>query len=118
MGAKHALAIRLVYDKDVADLHDAGLDRLDVVAHARNEHNDRYVSRFDYLDLVLADADRFDDHLVKTGGIEDRDGVDGRTRQAAEIAAGRHRADKNVLVEADGAHSDPVAEDRTARKRA
>ena len=34
------------------------------------------------------------------------------------MAARRHRADKDVLVEADGSHSDAVAEDRAARERA
>ena len=56
-----AVAIGLVDDEDVGDLHDAGLERLHFVAGARHEDHERHVGRADDVDFVLADADRLDD---------------------------------------------------------
>ena len=55
-----ALAITLVDHEDVGDLHDAGLDGLDVVAHAGNENHNRDVGEADDIDFILPDADGFD----------------------------------------------------------
>jgi LAO/AO transport system kinase len=53
---------------NVGDLENSGLDRLDVVAEARRRYDDRRVRGARHLDLVLADADRLDDHHVEAGG--------------------------------------------------
>ena len=66
-----ALAIGLVDDEDVGDLHDAGLERLHLVAGARHERDDRHVGGADDVDLVLADADGLDEDDVLAGGVED-----------------------------------------------
>src|SRR5262249_50817768 len=39
-GSLDALAVGFVDDKDVADLHDACFDRLNVIAHSRHEPDD------------------------------------------------------------------------------
>src|SRR5690606_9420048 len=111
---KHPFAVGLVYHENVADLHYSGLYCLNVVAHTGHQYDDGHVRGFYDLDLVLADADRLDDHLVKAGRVEDRHGIDGCTREPPKIAACRHRADKNVLVEAERGHSDAVAENSSA----
>src|SRR5687768_16612840 len=90
LGAKNPLAIGLIDHKNIADLHYSGLDRLDIVTHAGDENYYRYVSRFYYLDLVLADSDGLHDDLGITRRIQDRHGVDRRTRKPAEIPARRH----------------------------
>jgi hypothetical protein len=52
------------------------------------------------------------------GGIEDCDGVNGRTRQSPKVPPRRHRADENVLIQAQSRHADPVAQDGSSREGA
>ena len=113
-----SLAIRLVHDEDVGDLHDPGLERLDLVAGARHQHDDRDVGGADDVHFVLAHADRFDEDDVLAGGVEDERGVGGRARQPAEVAARRHAADEDAGVGDVRLHADAVAEDRAAGVRA
>src|SRR5208283_3246422 len=47
-----AVAVRLVDHEDVGDLHDSGLDRLHLVAHAGDQHHYRDVSERDDVDLI------------------------------------------------------------------
>ena len=77
-----ALALGLVDDEDVGDLEDPGLDRLDVVAEARHEHDGRRVRGAHDVDLVLADADRLDEDHVEARGVEHVDGVARRAGEA------------------------------------
>ena len=93
-----AVAIALVDHEDVGDLHDAGLERLHVVAGARHQHDDRDVGGADDVDFVLADADGFDDHEALAGGVEHQRRIAGRAREAAHVAARRHAADEHLLV--------------------
>ena len=60
-----AVAVGLVDDVEVADLEDAGLRRLDAVAHPRGEEDDRGVGLAGDLDLALADADGLDQDDVE-----------------------------------------------------
>ena len=113
-----ALAVGLVDDEDVGDLHDAGLDRLHVVAGAGHEHDDRDVRRADDVHFVLADADGLDDDDVLARGVEDQRRVARRARQAAEMAARRHAADEHAGIAGVRAHADAVAEDGAAGERA
>ena len=46
--------IGLVDHEDVGDLHDAGLDRLHVVTHAGDQHDDGHLRDAGDLDFVLA----------------------------------------------------------------
>ena len=82
-----AVAVGLVDDEDVGDLHDPGLERLHIVAGAGHEDDDRDVGRADDVHFVLADADRFDDDEALAGGVEHQRDVARRARQAAR--AGR-----------------------------
>ena len=113
-----ALPIRLVHDEDVGDFHDAGLERLHVVAGAGHERDDRHVGRADDVDLVLADADRFDDDDVLAGGVEDERRVAGRAREAAQMPARRHAADEHAFVGRVRLHAQPIAEHGAAAERA
>ena len=55
-----AFAVGLVHDENIGDLHDAGLQRLDLITRAGHERHDRHVGGADDVDLVLTDADGFD----------------------------------------------------------
>ena len=66
-----ALAVRLVHHEDVGNLHDAGLERLHLVAGPGHEHDDGDVRGADDVHFVLADADRLDDDDVLAGSVED-----------------------------------------------
>ena len=67
-----AFVVRLVDHEDVGDLHDAGLERLHLVAGARHQRHDRDVGGAHDVHLVLADADGLDQHDVLAGGVEHR----------------------------------------------
>ena len=110
--------VGLVHHEDVGDLEDARLDRLHVVARARDVDDDRRVRRVRDLDLVLAGADGLDDHDVDARGVHHGDDVAGRRREAAERAARRHAADEDAGIRGQVLHADAVAEDRAVRERA
>ncbi len=113
-----ALAIGLVDDEDVGDLHDAGLEGLHLVAGARHDGHDRHVRRPDDVHLVLADADGLDQHDVEARGVEHRRGFSGRPREPAEVPARRHAADEDALVLGVRLHAHAVAEHGPAAVRA
>ena len=113
-----ALAVGLVDDEDVGDLHDAGLERLHLVAGAGHQRDDRDVGGADDVHFVLADADRLDDDDVLAGGVEDERGVAGGARQAAEVAARRHAADEHAGVGGVRLHAHAIAEHGAAAERA
>ena len=76
--------VGLVDDEHVRDLKDAGLDRLHVIAGARDVDDDRRVRRPCDLHLVLASPHRLDDDHVFACGVHHVDDVVGRRRKAAE----------------------------------
>ena len=108
--------VGLVDHENVRDLQDAGLDRLDIVAHPRDENDKNGIGRANDINLVLTHTDRLDDDDVVTGGIEQIDGVGGRARQTTKGAARRHRADEDSRVDRVPHHPDAVAENRPPRK--
>src|ERR1019366_2042514 len=89
------VAVRLVDDENVGDLHDARLDRLHIVAHARYEHHDGDVGKLHDIDFILSDPDGFHHHKIAATGIENGSNVGGGARQSAKRSAGRHAANKN-----------------------
>ena len=112
-----ALAIGLVHDEDVRNLHDAGLERLHLVAGAGHQRDDGDVRRANDVHLVLTDADRFDDDDVVARGVEDDRGFRGGARQAAEMTARGHAADEHAGVLGVRLHADAIAENRAAAVR-
>ena len=73
-----ALAVGLVDDEDVGDLHQAGLVGLHAVAPARIDDDDGRVGFPGHLDLDLTDPDRFDDDPMAADRVEQADGFGGR----------------------------------------
>src|SRR6266581_1384840 len=94
----YAIAIGFVDNKDVADLHNASLDRLDIIAHPGNQHHYRKISGFDDIDFVLTDANRFNDDLFETCGVKYRHGVCRGSCKATQITARSHAANKTTWV--------------------
>ena len=74
-----AVAIGLVDDEHVGDLHQARLVGLDGVAPARVDHDDGRVGGVDDVGLHLAHPDRFDHDPVTTGRAQNGHGIVGRT---------------------------------------
>ena len=113
-----AFTVRLVDHEDVGDLHDAGLERLHLVAGAGHQRDDRDVGGADDVDFVLADADGLDDDDVLAGRVEHERRVAGRARQAAQVSARRHAADEHAFVGGVRLHPQAIAEHGAARERA
>ena len=112
-----AVAVGLVDHEDVADLEDAGLRRLDAVAHAGREQHDRGVGGAGDLDLALPDADGLDEDDVAAGGVEHAERLRRRPGQTAEVPARGHRADEHAGVGRVVLHAHPVAEQGAAGER-
>src|ERR1035437_7195594 len=90
--------IGLVDDEDIGYLHDAGFDSLDIVAHAGDEHDDGDLGDGGDLDLVLADADGFDDDVIPAGGVHEAGEIGGGAGESAQGAAGGHGTDEDSRV--------------------
>ena len=113
----HALragTIGLVDHEDIGDLHDAGLDRLHIVTHARDEHHHGYLRDGSNLDFVLPDADRLDDDVIPAGGVHQARQIGGRPCNATHGPAGGHRADEDSGVGVVLLHADAIAQNGAA----
>ena len=110
-----ALAVRLVQNKYVANLHQPRLHVLYVVSQPGHEHHDHAVRQSHDIDFVLAHAHGFDEYLLLPGGIEQQRHFRGCSRQAAEKAAGRHRPNKHAAIPRVALHADAIAKNRPAR---
>ena len=73
--------VALVDDDDVGHLEQAGLDRLDLVAHLGRLEDDRRVGRGRHLDLALTGPDGLDQDEVEADRVEDRAAAPGRARR-------------------------------------
>ncbi len=110
--------IALVHDHDVGDLEQAGLDRLDLVAHLGRLEDDGRVGGRGDLHLGLAGPDGLDEDEVEAHGVEDGACRAGRRREPAGMPARGHRPDEHVAVARIRLHPHPVAEDGAAGDRA
>ena len=107
-------SIGLIDHEDVADLHKAGFDGLDVVAHSGNEHDDVRLHGANHFHLVLADADGFHEHDFESRSVEKIDDVVRGPGQAAEETASGHGADEDAAVGVEIGHPDAITENRAA----
>ena len=83
-----------------------------------HEHEQHRVRDPDHLDLALAGADRLDEDDVLAGRVEEQHSLQRRLGQAAEVAAGAHRANEDSGVEEVFGEPDAVAEQGPLRERA
>ena len=102
--------VRLVDHENVGDFQDSRLECLDVVTRPRRTHNDS--CRRDASDLYfrLTGTDRLDDHIIETRGVEHRNDIARRSRQAAKMSARGKRANEYARFALHIAHSHPIAE--------
>ena len=107
--------VGLVDDEDIGDLHDAGFDGLNIVAHAGDQHDHRDVGERRDIDFILPHADRLDDDEVESGGAEQARERGAGARESAGCAARGHGADEDAGIGVMALHADAVAEDRAAR---
>src|SRR5579871_843834 len=63
--------VGLVDDEDVGDLHNAGFNGLDVVAHAWYQHHNGHISERRYVDFVLSDAHGFNNYEIEARRAEE-----------------------------------------------
>ncbi len=77
LSAQNPIAVGLIDDQDVTNLHNAGFHRLHVISHARHQHDHTDVRSFGNLDFILTDTDGLNDDFFIAGRIEDRRGFDG-----------------------------------------
>ena len=118
---QHRLRQRMIHLVDgdhVGDLHDPGLQRRDRVAGPRHQREHDRVRDREHADLALPGPHRLQEDDVLVRGVEDEQRLQGRLRQAAEVAAGAHRADEDLRVEEVLGQPDPVAEQRALGERA
>ena len=117
-GPLRAGLVALVHDDEVGDLEQAGLDRLDLVAHLGRLQHDRRVRRGRHLDLALAGADGLDEDEVeaRTRPARPRPHVDVDASPPAwpRDAIERMNTSRSLGVRL---HPDPVAEERAAGDR-
>ena len=101
--------VGLVDQEDIADLKDAGLDRLDIISHSGNHHNDCRMGAPDNIYLILADTNGFDQDIVLAHGIQDINGASGRLGQSPEMTSCGQRPDKNALIHTVSLHPHTVS---------
>ena len=111
-------AVALVDHEHVGDLHHARLQCLDGIAGLRDQHERGGLGAAGDVELRLPHADRFDEDAIETERLEDVGHLFRRRGEAAEGAAGRHRADEHAGIEAHRLHADAVAEQRATGERA
>ncbi len=113
-----AFAVRLIDDEHVGNLQQPGFHRLNVVAHPRNQHHHRHRRQPRNVHFVLPHANRFHDHHVEAGRIQQSRHVRGRRRQPAHRPPRRHGPDEDIGVGMMLHHPHAVPQNRPARKRA
>ena len=106
---RRPVAVRLVDHEDIGDLHDPGLDRLDLVAHPRDEDDDDRMGVVDDLHLLLPGSHGLHHDDFFSHDVHDMDGVADGPGEAAQGAAGGEAADEDAGVFGMALHPDPVA---------
>ena len=115
LGGGRQVAVGLVDDDQVGELHDPALDALELVAAGRRGDEHEEVDEVGHRHLGLADADRLDEHDVEPGRLAQQQRLARAAGHAAERA--RRTGDgrmKALGVPAEVGHAGLVAEDRAA----
>lgn len=86
LGGQECVAVGLVDDHEVGDLHDAALDALELVACACEHEGQEGVGELGDGELGLADADGLDEDDIEASGLADEHGLAGAGGDAAEGA--------------------------------
>ena len=110
--------ICLIHHENVRDLHHTGLQGLDAVARLRHQHKNRGIRHPAHVQLRLTHTHGFDQNAVEARSIEQVADLTGGGGESSEGATAGHRADVDTLIERDGFHSDPIAQEGPTGERA
>src|SRR5213083_260518 len=91
--------IRLVYDENIADLVEAGLERLNLISELWHQDHNRRVDRRRHLDLGLASPDSLNNYHVHPGSVKNSNSIPCCSSQTPNIPPGRHAADVDLSLE-------------------
>ena len=108
----HIVAVALVDDDTIGDLHDAALDALQLVARTCHLDKQEEVDHRVTGGLALSDTDGLDEDLVKARSLTEDDGLTRLTGHTAEGTCRRTRTDEGVRMLGEFLHARLVAEDR------
>jgi hypothetical protein len=111
---RRRIEVGLVEHHQVGQLHDALLDRLQVVAGIGQLQQHEAVGHAGHRGFGLADADRLDDDDVVAGGLAQQQRLARVLGDAAEAARRGRRPDEGLLALREQLHARLVAEDRAA----
>ena len=78
-----AVAVALVDDENVGNLHDASLNRLHIIAHTRDQDDDCNIGKTHDINLVLPNTDRLNHDQVTASSVEYCCHIRGRARKPA-----------------------------------
>src|SRR5271157_1236911 len=110
------LMISFIDNVDIASLHDTGFERLDLVAHAWREQQQRRVGGVINIDFILANADGFNENVIKAECVEDGDRVLRGPRDATQLPPARHAADEHLSLRITFFHANAIAEQGAPRE--
>src|ERR1044071_4648477 len=85
LGPQHAIAVGFVDREYVADLHYSRFHCLHRVTHPRHKHDYGHIGGLDDVDLILPDANCFDDDFIISGSIQYSHGINRRAGDSAQM---------------------------------
>ena len=112
MTTVYIVAVALVDDDTIGDLHDAALDALQLVARTGHLDEQEEVDHRVTGGLALSDTDGLDEDLVKARSLTEDNGLTRLTGHTAEGTCRRTRTDEGVRMLGELLHARLVAEDR------
>ena len=107
-------AVGLVDQDQVGQLDDAPLDALQVIAAARQEHQEEHVGHIGDGGFRLADPHGLHQHDVMAGGLDHQHRFPGPPRHPAQGPAGGRGADEGLRLAGQPGHPGLVPQDRAA----
>ena len=109
------LAITLVDDDTVADLHDASLDALQLVAGTCQLDEQEEIDHRMAGGLALSDTYSLDEYLVEACGLAEDDGLTRLAGHTAQRTCRRTRTDERIGMDGELLHARLITQDRTLR---
>jgi len=106
--------IGLIDHKNVRDLHDAGLDRLNAVPQTRWDDHDGGIGGSGDLEFRLTHSHSFHQHHVHSHGVQEKHCVEARNREPSQVSPCAHAPYEYPGVGGVAHHADAIAQDRAS----
>src|ERR1041384_1159191 len=110
--------IALVDHENIGDLHNAGLDGLNIVPHSGDKNDNRDIGDADDVNLILTDAYSLNHDDIAARRVEYHRDVSRAARKSAQRSACGHAADVNARIRKMLLHANTIAENRSPGVRA